>query len=78
MPTKEQLHLILESQFEYFGGSGQPKANYEGSSESHGLTAEKRMDTPQVPKYSLIPTSGDHLATVCFDADTNDFKIIAR
>jgi hypothetical protein len=77
MPTKEQLHLILESQFEFFGGAGQPKANYEGSSESHGLTAEKRMDTPLVPKYSLIPTSGDVLGKVSFDSETNDFKIVA-
>jgi hypothetical protein len=75
MPTERQLDLVLESQFEFYGGAGQPKAIYEGSSQSHGLATEKRLDTPMVPKISLEASNGDIIGRVSYDAENKDFKI---
>jgi len=53
MPTKKQLHFVWETQFESFGGSGQPKQHHEGSSADNGLAAQKNTDIPMVKRRSF-------------------------
>ncbi|KQM70353.1 hypothetical protein ASE74_23520 [Pedobacter sp. Leaf216] len=50
MPTKKQLHFVWETQFESFGGSGQPKQHHEGSAADNGLAAQKTTDIPMVKR----------------------------
>jgi hypothetical protein len=75
MPTERQLDIILESQFEFYGCAWQPKASFESNAQSHGLTSEKRTDTPMVPRISMESTSGEVLGKVSYDAENNDFRI---
>jgi len=76
MPTKKQLYSVWESQFEFFGGSGQPKQNYEGSSEDNGLASLKRNDTPIIPQNLSAVLDGEKIGTVSWNTETNDINIL--
>jgi hypothetical protein len=80
MPTRKQLSRIWETQFEFFGGFGQPRANYigasEGTTEGHGLTTERLVETPISPKLEFTPFTGKEIGNLQLDSDTGDLKII--
>lgn len=46
MPTIKQLNEIWDSEFEFFGGLGTPQELSNNFNEGHGLTDEKKVDTP--------------------------------
>lgn len=80
MPTRKQLSSIWETQFEFFGGFGQPKANYtgtaEGTSEGNGLTTERFVETPTVPEKLFDSFAGEEIGDFKLDPTTGDLKII--
>ena len=76
MPTTEQLLLIWESQLEFFGGSGEPKQNYEGSSDENGLTFAKPVDYPITAKNAFRSLSGEKIGEYKYDIESDDFKIV--
>lgn len=75
MPTKRQLHKIWVSQFKFFGGSGQPKHNYEGGVENNGLTVKKHTDIPVDRKANFKQSKGTVIATIAINPETNDFQL---
>ena len=75
MPTKSQLYTIWEAQFEFFGGSGQPKETYIGSSDGHGHITTKLIDTPLISNHNrFITFDGKHIGHIVLDKDNDDFK----
>ncbi len=76
MPTRRQLHLIWEAQLEMFGGSGQPKQNYEASA-INGFTTDKDVDKPIIPPKSLKKGEGDYLGELAYDKVHDDLKVVA-
>lgn len=80
MPTKKQLSRIWETQFEFFGGFGQPKANYtgiaEGTTEGHGLTTERVVETLSPSHYFYTPFTGQEIGDLQLNSQTGDLKII--
>lgn len=80
MPTQEQLFSIWETQFEFFGGFGQPKANYvgnsEGPSEGNGLTSQRLANTPLVPHPIFKGFTGEEIGELKFNSETGDLKIL--
>ena len=80
MPTKKQLSRIWETQFEFFGGFGQPKATYigagEGTSEGHGLTTERHVETPLTPQHIYSPFDGAEIGDLVYNPDSDDLKVV--
>jgi len=76
MPWVEQLFDIWETDFEHWGGSGQPLENYRGSAIDGGMTTEKGIDTPMVRKFSLNKFDGRVIGRYVYNSDTDDFKIV--
>lgn len=76
MPTKDQLFAIWESQFEYFGGSGQPLQTYGANLDENGLTTEKHIETPLVPPNSDFDFEGEVIGKITFDSVNRDLKIM--
>ena len=80
MPTKRQLSRIWETQFEFFGGFGHPKANYtgtaEGTTEGHGLTSERLIETSSILQQVFTPFTGQEIGNIQFDGDSGDLKIV--
>lgn len=75
MPTKTQLSTIWESQFEYFGGSGQPRQTYGANLDENGLTTEMYIDSPlNAQRHSDY--EGVEIGVLTFDQENNDIKII--
>ncbi|MDF2190554.1 hypothetical protein [Paraflavitalea sp. CAU 1676] len=79
MPTKKQLYSIWATQFEYFGGFGQPQANYigasDGSHEGHGLSSERIANKPLVPQSIVHEFSGLHIGEINFNVESDDLRI---
>lgn len=75
MPTESQLDIILESQLEFFGGSGLPKQHFEGSSDGYGLTVEKYLESPQNIHNSLVPFRGKVIGEIIINPDTKELEI---
>ena len=75
MPTESQLDIILESQLEFFGGTGLPKQNYEGIADGHGFTQEKIVDAPQIPQHSFFRFSGESIGEIILNPETKEFTI---
>lgn len=78
MPTEEQLDIILESQLEFFGGSGLPKQHFEGSSEGYGLTFMKPVDAPLISKTSSFIFKGSKIGHIVLNPETRDLEIIVN
>jgi len=76
MPTKKQLSKIWETQFEFFGGFGQPKANYIGTTEGHGLTSERLIETSSNSQHPFSTFTGETIGELQLDDTTGDLKII--
>lgn len=76
MPTRKQLHIIWESQSEFFGGTGQPKENYEGNSSPNGFTTNKQHEKPIIPKKSFNSKSSEILGELEYDSVLDDFKLV--
>lgn len=79
MPTKQQLYSIWATQFEFFGGFGQPQANYIGASEGlpegHGLSAERISNKPVIQHQGEHDFSGIEIGEISFNTETDDLKI---
>lgn len=76
MPTRKQLFKIWEAQFEFFGGTGQPKENYVGRHESHGMTSDKYVDTPVVSRNNFTEFSGKDVGFIRVNPETKDLEIV--
>jgi hypothetical protein len=76
MPTRKQLYKIWNVQFKYFGGFGQPKQAYEGSSEGNGMTSDKFTDTPLVPKITIAEFTGEEIGSIQLNEKTKDLQIV--
>lgn len=76
MPTIKQLHRIWECQFEFFGGAGIPKQNYEGVIDENGLTKLQLIDTPLRPKSSTREVDGKVIGKISFDKGSKDLHIV--
>jgi hypothetical protein len=76
MPTEDNLDIILESQLEFFGGSGLPKQHFEGSSEGYGLTYMKPVDAPLVSKNSSFVFRGSKIGQIVLDSNTRNLEIV--
>lgn len=75
MPTLSQLNIILESQSEFFGGSGLPKQNYEGSADGYGLTDEKFIESPQSTQNTFSKFEGERIGEILVDEATKKLVI---
>lgn len=75
MPTLAQLNIVLESQSEFFGGSGLPKQNFEGSADGYGLTDEKFLESPQSTQNSFFKFEGEHIGEISINPATKELVI---
>lgn len=75
MPTKKQLHFVLESELEFFGGAGVPKEHFEGSTENQGFTVQKWTDIP-VSRKNRNSRRGKRVGRYILSRKTNTLKLI--
>lgn len=75
MPTKKQLSHIWESQFEYFGGSGQPRQTYGVNLDENGLTTQQLTDVPIMSKNNYSEFKGDIIGMITFNEQNKNLKV---
>lgn len=75
MPTQEQLSKIWASQFEYFGGAGQPMQTYGQGPDENGLTTPQHTDIPVSAKFTSKDYEGEFIGTISYDPEKRDLKL---
>ena len=75
MPTKRQLSLIRESQFEYFFGGGIPVQNYGISLDENGLTPLHHTEIPIKTFGVQTNNEGEVVGKIVYDDVRKSLKI---
>lgn len=77
MPTKAELHFVVESELEFFGGTGMPKEHFEGTTDNQGFTAQRWTDVPVV-RRGLYKRRGKKVGKYVWNTETNSLKLIVE